>query len=160
MSKIHFIDASVLSELLNIPGMNDRHSIAKQEYQELVRNGDTFILPVAVLVETGNHIAHIANGNSRRSIAKKFTAIAQKAIKMEDNWSVTPEIPRHILEVIVNQFPDQAVAETGFGDLSIIAQFNDYWENRQPIGEMRIWSYDSHLSGYIHIGGLSRRKNK
>ena len=42
----------------------------------------------------------------------------------------------------------------------IAAKRNDYWRNRQPIGEMRIWTFDTHLMGYTRTGGLSRRKNK
>lgn len=160
MSTVHFIDTSVLVELLNIPGMNERYEEAKKEYELLNENLDVFVLPLAVLIETGNHIAHIPDGNKRHEIAEKFTAITKRAIKAESNWNIIPEIPISILERILDQFPIQAVAETGLGDISIIEQFNDYWENRQPIGEMRIWSFDAHLSGYLRTGGLSRRKNK
>ena len=60
----------------------------------------------------------------------------------------------------MDKFPAQAQSKMGFGDVSIIDQFNDYWENRQPIGKMRIWAFDAHLQGYSHTGGLARRKNK
>lgn len=160
MSNVHFIDTSVLVELLDVPNMNDRHAQAQEEYNKLVAKGDVFVLPIAVLVETGNHIAHISNGTLRYQVANRFSALVQKAIKSEDNWNTVPSIPMETLETIINQFPDQANNQTGFGDISIIEQFNDYWQNRQPIGEMRIWAFDVHLQGYIHIGGLSRRKNK
>ncbi len=160
MSKIHFIDTSVFVELLNVPGRNGHHEDIKSEYELLVKNGDMFVLPVAVLVETGNHIAHIGNGNDRHRIAQLFSTIVQKAVDMEDNWSVIPEISTAILKNILRQFPAQACAQTGFGDASIIEQFEDYWNNRQPIGEMRIWSEDQHLQSYSRTGGLSRRKNK
>lgn len=160
MSNVHFIDTSVLVELLNVPNMNDHHEQARAEYEDLVANGDIFVLPVAVLVETGNHIAHIANGSLRYKIAKKFSELVQKAIKSEDNWNTVPDIPIETLTTIMNQFPCQAKNQTGFGDISIIEQFNEYWQNRQPIGEMRIWAFDIHLKGYSHTGGLSRRKNK
>ena len=62
MSKIHFVDTSVLTELLNIPGFNKRHKQIIAEYLQLEGNGDIFVLPVAVLVETGNHIAHVSDG--------------------------------------------------------------------------------------------------
>ena len=55
MSNVHFIDTSVLVELLNIPKMNERHAQAQTEYEALAAKGDVFVLPVAVLVETGNH---------------------------------------------------------------------------------------------------------
>lgn len=159
MSMVHFIDTSVFVELLNVPGMNERYAEIRQDYELLAQNGDTFVLPVAVLVETGNHIAHIPDGTLRRRVALKFVDLVKRAINMEGNWNVMPEISEDILERILVSFPKHASSEIGFGDVSIIEQFEDYWQNRQPIGEMRIWSLDDHLSAYQKTGGLSRRKN-
>lgn len=162
MSTVHFIDTTVMSALLNIPHFNDkgRYEAAKEEHELLKENGDVFVLPMAVLVETGNHIAHIPDGRMRHEIADKFVALVSGAIKSENNWNIIPEIPIDVLETILSKFPDQATAATGFGDVSIVEQFNEYWEKKQPIGEMRIWSFDAHLQGYSRTGGLSRRKNK
>lgn len=160
MSNVHFIDTSVLVELLNIPNMNSHHTQAQEEYQAFARNGDVFVLPVAVLVETGNHIAHISDGNMRHQIATRFSSLVEKAVRSEDNWNTVPSISPETLEAIMRNFPVQVMNQTGFGDISIIEQFNDYWQNRQPIGEMRIWTFDTHLMGYTRTGGLSRRKNK
>lgn len=160
MSKVHFLDATVLVALLNIPNKNDHYEEAKAEYEQLVQNGDVFVLPVAVLVETGNHIAHIFNGDVRRKIAKNFVEIVTKAQNMEDNWNLSPAISDKVLKAILTCFPDKAVQGLGFGDVSIIKQFEDYWNNCQPIGEMRIWSFDHHLDGYSMTGGLARRKDK
>ena len=160
MSNVHFIDTSVLVELLNIPNMNNHHAQAQAEYETLAARGDVFVLPVAVLVETGNHIAHIPDGNIRYQIAVQFSKLVQKAVNAEDNWNTVPSISPDTLRTIINQFPVQAKGRTGFGDISIIEQFNDYWQNRQPIGEMRIWAFDVHLQEYSHTGGLARRKNK
>ena len=160
MSNVHFVDTSVLVELLNVPNMNDRHAQAQKEYNDLAAKGDVFVLPVAVLVETGNHIAHIANGNIRRQIAINFSSLVGKAINSEDNWNTVPDIQINTLKTIMHNFPDLAHDKMGFGDISIIEQFNDYWKNRQPIGEMRIWAFDDHLQGYHQIGGLCRRKDR
>lgn len=143
MSNVHFVDTSVLVELLNIPQKSKNHEAIKAEYEELTKNKDIFILPVAVLIETGNHIAHISDGNVRRNIAIKFAEFLKKAVNK-----------------VIDCFPSQAQAEVGFGDTSIIEQFKDYWSNHQPIGHMRIWSLDDHLSAYEMTGGLSRRRNK
>ena len=42
----------------------------------------------------------------------------------------------------------------------IVAQFEEYWQTRQPIGRIRIWSLDTHLAPYQYEGGLRRRKDK
>ena len=162
MSTVHFIDTSVMTALLKVPHHNteERYEETKEEYELLEQNGDVFVLPIAVLVETGNHIAHIPDGSIRREIAKKLATLVREAMKANNNWNIIPEIPISVLETILNQFPDQALVRTGFGDVSIVEQFNEYWEKRQPIGKMRIWSFDQHLAGYSRTGGLSRRKNK
>ncbi len=160
MSNVHFIDTSVLVELLNIPNMNKHHEQATNEYRQLAAKGDVFVLPVAVLIETGNHIAHISDGNIRYNIAQNFSLLVQQAINSENNWNTVSDIPPDTLANIINQIPDMAKSQIGIGDISIIEQFNDYWQNRQPIGEIRIWAFDTHLQGHTFTGGLSRRKNK
>lgn len=160
MNTVHFIDTSVLVELLNIPGMNQRHEQAKAEYQRLVSNQDTFVLPIAVLIETGNHIGQIADGGCRYEISLKFSQIVQKAIRSEDHWNAVPELPICVLKQMMDDFCEWTKHSSGFGDLSIVQQFEDYWQKRQPIGTMRIWSFDTHLSAYQKEGGLSRRKNR
>lgn len=160
MSKVHFVDTSVLTELLNVPGLNKRHEEINAEYLRLDRAGDIFVLPVAVLVETGNHIAHVSDGNMRRQIAGMLASLVKGAMEGSSSWNVRPEIQPDVLKAILEQLPSQAQQERGFGDVSIIEQFNDYWEHKQPIGEMRIWSLDTHLQGFSKTGGLSRRKNK
>ena len=160
MSNVHFVDTSVLVELLNIPQKSKNHQAIKAEYEELTKNKDIFILPVAVLIETGNHIAHISDGNVRRNIAIKFAEFLKKAVNHENNLNVMPELSENVLKKVIDCFPSQAQAEVGFGDTSIIEQFKDYWSNHQPIGHMRIWSLDDHLSAYEMTGGLSRRRNK
>ena len=159
MSIVHFVDTSILTELLNIPNMASSYEAVKAEYEELSTRGDSFVFPAAVLVETGNHIAHVNDGTLRWQIATKFTALISKAIAGESDMSVIPEITIEELESIINKFPDQARAAIGFGDTSIVEQFDRYWRTKQPIGEMRIWSKDEHLSAYHQFGGLARRKN-
>lgn len=157
---IHFIDTSVLLNLLNVPLKNQNHDTVKEEYNKFVAQNDNFVFPAAVLFETGNHISHISDGSLRRTIASKFVRLINQAVDLQDNMSVIPEITKNELNAILENFPDQAMRGIGFGDSSIVAQFEDYWENKQPIGEMRIWSLDAHLASHSHIGGLSRRKNR
>ena len=160
MSTVHFIDTSVLVELLNIPNMNANHAQVKAEYQQLAVNQDIFVLPIATLVETGNHIGQIKNSSIRYDISGKFSQMVTQAVRSENHWNVIPELSSEILSKMMSNFPNWTVTCSGFGDLSIVEQFEDYWQNRQPIGKMRIWSLDHHLAAYAREGGLFRRKNK
>lgn len=160
MSKVNFVDTSVMTCLLDIPGKNQQYIEVKGEYNKLLDEGDSFVLTAAVLVETGNHIAHVSDGQKRRQIAEKFVNFVTSAIDRQHGWNVIPEIKPETLKIIIEGLPDGAMRGIGFGDLSIVQQFEEYWQNRQPIGYMRIWSIDAHLSRYSYTGGLSRRKDK
>lgn len=78
MSTVHFVDTTVLAELLNISGLSKQHSAVNAEYLQLEENGDTFVLPIAVLIETGNHIAHVPK-NMRYPVANTFVSLVKKA---------------------------------------------------------------------------------
>lgn len=160
MSTVYFVDTSVLLNLLKVPNRSQQYEEIKKQYEERVKEGASFVFPTAALIETGNHIAQIKDGNLRRKTAKKFVDFISKAIDLKDNMSVVPEITLDELHRIIGHFPDHAAQNVGFGDISIIEQFNSYWEKKQPIGIASIWSTDKHLASYPpKEGGLNRRRN-
>ncbi|MBO0612093.1 MAG: hypothetical protein RL122_1764 [Pseudomonadota bacterium] len=57
MSSICVIDTSVFTNLLKVPGRNQNEAEVLRAYQEYAELGCKFILPIATIVETGNHIA-------------------------------------------------------------------------------------------------------
>ena len=156
---VNFVDTCVLTNLLDIPGFNQDRDEVRKKYEEKKKTHDIFVLPIATLVETGNHIAQ-SKGNKRK-IAQDFRDLVLNAIQGTSNFVVTPEITLEQIGEIMEGFPDSVVLEDrGFGDLSIISQFEDYWKNKQPIGKMCIWSLDHHLQGFEKEVGLKRRKDK
>lgn len=155
---VNFVDTCVLTNLLNIPGFNQNYEEVKRQYDEKVENMDTFVLPIATLVETGNHIAQC--GGDKYRIAEKFKDLVLGAMCGENSFTVTPEITLKQIEEIMGNFPNAAIQGHGFGDMSILQQFEDYWEKKQPIGQMCIWSLDHHLNVPIREGGLKRRKGQ
>lgn len=161
MNVVIFVDTSVMVNLLNVPRRNEHHLEAINEYDRLTKlENAVFILPVATMVETGNHIAHISDGNSRFLIGQKFANLIKSAISMEECWATASEIPPNVLDTGLDIFLQTVSGGEGFGDATIIAQFEEYWTKQQPIGTMRIWSFDSHLQGFEKEGGLARRKNR
>lgn len=65
MRDVYFIDTSVLLNILSVPNRNQCESQIKNELMEYVRRNVVLILPLATIIETGNHIAHIDNGWQR-----------------------------------------------------------------------------------------------
>lgn len=48
-----------------MPYMCDKKDEVKEEFQSAIENGERLVLPISVIIESGNHIAHIADGNAR-----------------------------------------------------------------------------------------------
>ncbi|WP_113675284.1 hypothetical protein [Vallitalea guaymasensis] len=147
---VHFIDTSVLVNILDVPYMNADREKVLDEYERLRESGiDTLILPLATIIETGNHIAHLRDGNVRREKGKHMADMLKDMAEGNAPWEYyEEEINRDDLLYFAEKFPDMAMAETGLGDLSIIAAYNKYKESVPAIGYIRIWSIDYHLQSY------------
>lgn len=155
MSSICLIDTSVFLNLLNVPNCNQEREFVTQSFREYVELDCTFLLPMATLIETGNHIAQNGDGTKRRMAALRFVEEVKAAFKGDAPWRTTafPD-PAEILEWI-EKFPDLAGQNkapdkqegTSFGDLSIIEEFNKVCK-RFPMSEVFIWSLDSDLKNY------------
>jgi len=147
VTAIVLIDTSVLVEVLNVPGRNAHREAVLEQLSKHIEDGDYLFLPMAVIVEAGNHIAHLSDGRLRRQTALRFVAEMQKAISGESPWHPMrfPDT-QHVLEWLAD-FPEKAMQSIGFGDLSIIKE----WEMMcriHPMTRVLIWSLDDHLRGY------------
>ena len=72
MSSICFIDTSVFLNLLNVPNRNQDHEKVSQDFHSYDELKFTLLLPMATIIETGNHIAQNGDGNIRRQTAQRF----------------------------------------------------------------------------------------
>ena len=158
---VHFIDTSVFVELLNIPVKSKDSRHYQQELLELKKSGsETLILPFATIIETGNHIAQNGDGNQRRACAKRFCDCIQKTIRGEAPWIYYGEqLSQEDLEIMCGQFPDAAMREEGFGDLSIIQAYEKYKRETPGIAHIRIWAKDNHLVSYEEDMQMIGRRN-
>jgi hypothetical protein len=64
--RVEFIDSSILCNLLDIPGKNESHTTVLEEFRARALRGTTFVIPVAAVIETGNHIEQVNEGGHRR----------------------------------------------------------------------------------------------
>jgi hypothetical protein len=105
------------------------------------------LLPIAVLVETGNHVAHIPDGTTRRRSADDFVRFAADSLHGESPFTPTPlpSIPE--VTVWLTGFPDYAMRGIGLGDRSLIALW-DVQRQLHPQRRIYIWSLDDALISY------------
>lgn len=156
MSSVCIIDTSIFLNLLNVPGRNQDKDEVVESFKEYAENEATFILPMATIVETGNHIAQNGDGGTRRRTAERFCQAVKGAFSGDAPYQPS-EFPNSAeLLTWIDKFPEHAGAnkspqKTGegisFGDLSIIEEFNKC-VNRFSTREVFIWSLDSDLSSY------------
>lgn len=148
---VHFIDTSILCNILKIPGKCQDYEKVTTEFKNLVNNSfNRLLLPLATIIETGNHIAHVSDGTQRKNLAKKFEELLVKTADNEAPWEYYRfDISQEQLKDIATDFPNKALSlRMGVGDLSIIQAYNKYKEDIPVDGTIRIWSMDSHLKIY------------
>lgn len=161
MRQVYIVDTSILCCLLRIPNFcDDKYMEIEEELIKIITRSETLILPIASIIETGNHIAHISNGNRRREIAWRFAQYLRDTADNVAPWSLinldwTPDDLRKFAEI----FPDQAMRRIGFGDMSIIDAYEDYKE-RTPGVSVSIWSTDEHLTAYRYEAPVIGRRSR
>ena len=141
------VDTSVLCELLRVPGKSSQsvHEETVAEFDQKVSAKHTLLLPVAAILETGNHIAHAST--KRRATAERFVSLVRLAIEGDAPFKVTQPISVEEIASWLDHVADDADRELSLGDRSIIAE----WERERVIhrgGRVYIWSLDNHLRGY------------
>jgi hypothetical protein len=144
---ICIVDTSIIHELLNVPGWASRHHELVAVYAERQRRAEAFLLPMAVLFETGNHIAQLADGSVRRTTAERFRQFARTALAGQSPFTATPLPSQLDIATWLEDFPDRAMQGIGLADRSLIA----LWEHHRQLHHARrvyIWSLDQHLAGY------------
>lgn len=72
MSAIVLLDTSVYLNVLDVPGFNQHRQTVLDDFRKAIEQNDHFLLPLATVWETGNHIAHLPNGQQRRTHAQKL----------------------------------------------------------------------------------------
>ncbi|OHP62433.1 hypothetical protein HMPREF2675_09830 [Neisseria sp. HMSC061H08] len=156
MNSICIIDTSIFLNILDVPSRNNDKERVIRDFEEYIQSEQvSFFLPMATVLETGNHIAQNGDGTVRRKTAQRFCDEVCKAIKGEapyqiSNFPDTGEILDWLAE-----FPDSAGRNktpsrnegTSFGDLSIIKEYEKA-KSKFPMSEIWIWSLDSDLENY------------
>ena len=158
---IRFIDTSIMTNLLEIPNRCDSATQIQIEFNRAVKAGDNLILPLATIIETGNHIAHIVDGNLRREIARKFSEFIRLSLDNVTPWFYDNcELSKNDLLFMIDNFPQKAMEQVGMGDVSIIRQYENFKEKNSAIGGIMSWSNDTHLQMYCEdLTGVIRRRN-
>jgi hypothetical protein len=86
MSSVCLIDTSVFLNILNVSKCNQNRSLVLHDFKLYSEASCIFLLPMATIIETGNHIAQNGDGNTRRQTAQQFVKQVKAAFKGEAPW--------------------------------------------------------------------------
>ncbi len=151
--KLLILDTSVLCVYLNIPGKETCDGAiqlstekAKKEVEDKGKDGWQFVLPVACVIETGNHIAQC--GGNRFDLATQLVALVKKALEGESPWIVFSDnidIWKIGNTAWLDDWAEHAAARLSIADRTISVIADDYSRNGW---EVEIFTCDEQLKAW------------
>ncbi len=144
---ICLIDTSIFVEVLQVPGQCSHHGQIVAELKEKIEGNEKLFLPIATIVETGNHIAQNGDGRQRRACAERFLKQVRYALSGESPFNPISFDAYAAMRDWLDSFHDFAMQGVGFADLSIIADF-DRMCQLNATRAVYVWSRDKHLMSY------------
>jgi hypothetical protein len=161
---VEFVDTSVLLELLDVPGRAQRPEEIRSELRDRIERRQDLVLPTAAVIETGNHIHHVANGDQRRSCAQRFAETLEMSARGDAPWVLHDATwDSAVLDRIRSgcstgiDLVDHATrggdGGLGTGDLSVLAERDLYRETRvdRQFVDVRVWSADRLLEAWAEM---------
>lgn len=156
MSEIVLLDTSVYLNVLDVPGFNQNRDDILRVFTGRIQNGDYFLLPMAAIWETGDHIADLTDGRLRRQFAEKLVTDVRAALNGDAPYRATYFPDRDVFLTWLGDFPDYAQRNksdrqtregVSLSDLSIIKEW-EQTRDRHSMSRVLIWSLDSDLCSY------------
>jgi hypothetical protein len=151
---VWFADTSVFTNLLDVPGRAQRREQVLREQRDRETQRCGLVLPVATVIETGNHIAQLANGSERRAAAQRFGDILLLVAAGRAPWRLhSASWDSAFLHRLVRAgstgatLVDHAMRELGCGDLSILVE-REVYRDQTGISDVRIWTLDAGLAAH------------
>jgi hypothetical protein len=150
-------DTSVLCCWLKVSGKETAGSGEERWTYERInrllndREGSTFVLPVATLIETGNHIAQVKKGD-RYALAEKLAKCLQDAANESSPWAAFTE-QAHLWETkhlckLAESWPELAKQKLSIGDATIKDVADYYYEMGNGNWTIEILTGDNGLKAY------------
>ncbi|KXX66263.1 hypothetical protein [Marichromatium gracile] len=153
MTAICLLDTSVFVEILKIPDKATQPVAILAQLEERIQRRESLFLPMATILETGNHIGQNGDGGARRQCAQRFVHQVSDALAGQSPFKPISFLKAAELQAWLSEFPDHATRGSGLGDLSIIHDWQRLCaQNRGR--RVYIWSLDEHLSAYDRAAEL------
>lgn len=161
MKKVLIIDTSILCVWLEVPGMdvcgpnNDKWTKdrVQQKIDEEMGQGALFVLPIATIIETGNHISKATHGRKER--AEALSDILRKSADGSSPWAAFSAQndfwEKDKLKKLATDWPNLAVQGLSLGDATIKDVAEYYAQMNHSV---EILTGDKGLKSYEPLQGV------
>ncbi len=147
MTAVCLIDTSIFVEILNVPMKAQRHLETLQQLEQRIHGRESLFLPMATILETGNHIGQNGDGVMRRNCAENFVQQVKAALAGRSPFKAISFLQEDEMHAWLLEFPEHAMRGSGLGDLSIIHDWKRLC-SLNPARRVYIWSADNHLNAF------------
>ncbi|NOQ34427.1 MAG: hypothetical protein GQ569_00845 [Methylococcaceae bacterium] len=157
------VDTSYWLEFFQVPSRWSEVNFKeiRNKFQSAIKNKHRLYIPIPVLFELANHIAHVENGYKREQLTHKFSETVKRGIDIKEPiiniipcsaFSVANELNQN-LEYFVNRFESEFAQQgLGFTDSAIILEAENIKNDRNYV---HIWTLDSRDSKNLKNRGLN-----
>lgn len=152
-SKLVIVDTSILVVWLQVPGFEEagEERLTKTQVDEKLQNykseGAKLVLTIACIIETGNHIAQVKNGDIRRQKVNQFADFLKNVVEKNDGWmmfySEKDMWSENEIAKLAEMWRESGVYKLSLGDASIIKVAN----RLKAVCDVEVFTGDSQLRG-------------
>lgn len=150
--RILVIDTGYLDEFYNVGKYSkkekDRQEV-KKRFLNAIEKKEPLYVPISVIFELTNHIAHLENPEQRKNIARKLAVHVESSVKKRTPFSIVPSedfISVEILAKTLVEFSEKYVQKgIGLTDSSVLLEANRLRKKYPKDYCIYIWTRDSAL---------------
>lgn len=155
MRRVVFLDTSILCNVLDVPGKNGERAAVMHRFTSLLKDGTVLVIPIAAVIETGNHVAQLPEG-SRRDRSAVLETFLRRSLFATPPWVVSgASWDAGFLEDLLTGaarrpgMVDLCVRGVGTGDASILLEIERFRARTDlPSGlPVELWTLDRALRG-------------
>lgn len=150
---VWFIDTSVLTEILRVPGKSQRADEVEAIFNQRYKAGDKFVIPITTLIETGNHVVQCAG--DRRGAAERFVKAVEAAMSSRPPWIIREvEWAQDLLSALIRGGATGSLlvdllgdGRMGVGDVVLLVE-RDEFRARTAYQDVRVWTLEDEMGAY------------
>ncbi len=155
MGGVVFLDTSVLLNLLDVPHNNDDRAEVTERLRRLRADRTTFVVPVTAVIETGNAITRLSDGNERRRCTTRLAEWLRAALTTTAPLAVSGVAwDEAFLTALLDggggclPLVDFATRGVGSGDAGLLLEVQRYRAKVPSATPIEVWTLDEALRAY------------